>query len=130
MDDLRLIRSLNDSSRIRYGQRLLELIHEASQKTPDKITTKIKTQPKSTHREALIDLLMAVVRLRAEEHSLNPSALANRKDLEQLILHPAQSTLLQAWRKPMVGTELVEILQGQKQLQVDDGSIQIRTSDP
>ena len=130
MDDLKLIRSLNDSSRVRYGQRLLELIHEANQKTPDKITTKIKTQPKSTHREALIDLLMAVVRLRAEEHSLNPSALANRKDLEQLILHPAQSTLLQAWRKPMVGTELVEILQGQKQLQVDDGSIQIRTPAP
>lgn len=125
IEDLKLIRSLHDSSRRHYGSALLEIIKKAKQKQPEKNDQKNKPHTKSAHREALIDLLMAVVRLRAIEHSLNPSALASRKDLELLILGDSESILLEAWRKKIVGTELLDILQGRKKLSVSDNKIQI-----
>lgn len=61
----------------------------------------------------MLDVLSAVVRIRAEENSLNPIILATRKDLEQLLFAEEDCLLLQGWRYKMAGRELQGLLQGE-----------------
>jgi ribonuclease D len=69
--------------------------------------------------------MTAVVRIRADENSINPTTLASRKDLEALLLSGDDNTVLQGWRCNMVGKELQALLQGQFSLRLDAGRVSI-----
>jgi len=80
---------------------------------------------KTQQHEAVLDVLSAVVRIRAEENSLNPVILATRKDLEQLLFAEEDCLLLQGWRYNMAGKELQGLLQGQYTLSLTPDSVLI-----
>lgn len=125
-EELRRIRGLEERTQKRYGNDLCQLIREAQNRTPEPLDVKARPPRRSPEQEALLDLLNAVVRLRAAQHSLNPSVLAGRKDLEQLLDQPEESKLLQGWRKAMAGEELAAILQGECQIAVMDGRLHVK----
>lgn len=125
-DDLRRIRGLEERTLKRYGNELCRLVREAQDKTPEPLDAKARPPRKSADQEALLDLLNAVVRLRASQHALNPAVLAGRKDLEQLLDQPEESKLLQGWRKAMAGEELAAILRGECQIAVAGGRLHVR----
>jgi ribonuclease D len=75
-------------------------------------------------QDAIVDTLMALVRLSAAENDLNPAVLANRKQLEQLALGNQDSPLLKGWRKSLVGDRLSAMLAGEVTLRVTDGKLQ------
>lgn len=74
----------------------------------------------------MLDILTGLVRLRADENSLNPVILATRKDLEKLLLDEQESPLLHGWRYSMVGQELQQMLQGSLSITIADNSVQIQ----
>jgi ribonuclease D len=81
---------------------------------------------KTQQQEAILDILTAIVRLRAEENSLNPMILASRKDLETLLIEEDESCpLLHGWRYTMAGRELTGFLEGKLLLKINDGKIDI-----
>lgn len=112
INELNKVRSMNERTVRRYGKVICRLINEAKQRTPIPIDNK-KAVKKTPKQEAVLDVLTAVVRMRADENSLNPVILASRKDLEKLLLDGQQSSLLQGWRYSMVGKELQGLLEGQ-----------------
>jgi ribonuclease D len=112
VDDLNKIRSINERTVRRYGKVICRLINEAKQQIPIPGDNK-KSSKKTPKQEAVLDVLTAVVRMRADENSLNPIILASRKDLETMLLDEQQSSLLLGWRYSMVGKELQGLLQGQ-----------------
>lgn len=65
---------------------------------------------------ALLELLSAVVRVRAMEEDLPPSLLASTDDLRQLAIHrrklPADSAVFSGWRGALVGDNLRAALAG------------------
>jgi len=124
-DSLRLIRGLEERTLKRYGSQLCRIVEEAKHRPPPPVSLKPRPAKKTPEQEALLDVLSAVVRLRAAQHSLNPAILAGRKDLEQLMEEPEQSKLLQGWRKAMAGAELEALLRGERQLRVTDGRLQL-----
>jgi ribonuclease D len=76
--------------------------------------------------DAAVDLMVALVRLRAREHGVAMPLLASRDDLERLAAgerdgHP----LLEGWRAGMVGSELVELLEGRIHLRLEDGELMV-----
>jgi ribonuclease D len=125
-DELKRIRGIEERSLKRHGEALCRVIAEARQRTPQMPEAVARAPRKTPDQEALIDLLSAVVRLRAAQHSLNPAVLASRKDLEQLLDQPEQSKLLKGWRKTMAGEELAAILQGECHLVVTDGRLHVK----
>lgn len=125
-DDLKRIRGLEERTFKRYGNTLCGLVREAQERTPQALDTKARPARKSPEQEALLDLLGAVVRLRAAQHTLNPIVLAGRKDLEQLLDQPEQSRLLQGWRRTMAGEELAAILRGECRITVADGRLHVQ----
>jgi ribonuclease D len=67
-----------------------------------------------------------LVRVRAEENALNPTILASRKDLEELLSNDdVECPLLHGWRYTMAGKELVGLLKGELLLGIDSDKLAI-----
>lgn len=74
--------------------------------------------------DGVVDVLAALVRLRAREHNVAVPLLASREDLERLIAgEREESELLKGWRRTLVGEELLELLEGQLGLRIKDGRV-------
>ncbi|MCF6251641.1 MAG: ribonuclease D [Methylococcaceae bacterium] len=129
VDELAKVRSMNERIVRRYGKIICRLINEAKIKSPIAITNKVKSAKKCQKQEAVLDVLTAVVRMRADENSLNPMILASRKDLEKLLSNEAESGLLLGWRYSMVGKELQGLLQGQYTLRLSAENVLISNNE-
>ena len=124
--DLSKIRNINERSVNRYGKILCELIDAARQRLPKPLKEKDRPIKKTPQHEAVMDVLNALVRIRAEENSLNPVILATRKDLEQLLFGEEDCPLLHGWRYKMAGKELQGLLQGQYSLSLTPDAVMIK----
>jgi ribonuclease D len=111
--DLANIRGINERVVHRYGRKLCELITAAKNREPAPLNEKARATKKTQQHEAILDILTALVRIRAEENALNPTILATRKDLEVLLFNEEEDCpLLHGWRYSMAGKELVGLLKG------------------
>lgn len=124
--DLSRIRGLEDRTIKRHGPFLCRLLADAQNRPPPVLDIKPRAPRKTPEQEALLDVLTAVVRLRAAQHTLNANVLASRKDLEQLMDDPEHCRLLQGWRKSLVGEELAALIQGEYQIAVSEGRLHLR----
>jgi len=125
VEDLAKIRSINERSVKKYGRVICKLIDEAKNSSPIPMTDKNKSAKKTANQEAILDVLTAVVRMRADENSLNPMILAGRKDLEKLLFEEEDNLILSGWRYSMVGKELQGLLKGQYSLTLKQGDVLI-----
>ncbi len=123
--ELAKIRNVSERTVNRYGKVLCELIAAARQNPPKPLNEKDRSAKKTQQHEAVLDVLSAVVRIRAEENSLNPIILATRKDLEQLLFAEEECLLLQGWRYNMAGRELQGLLQGEYTLSIKPDTVTI-----
>jgi ribonuclease D len=124
--DLKRIRGLEERTTKRHGETLCRIVADSANRPPPLLDSRPRSAKRAADQEALLDLLSAVVRLRAAQHTLNPSVLASRKDLEQLLDEPETSRTLKGWRKPMVGEELAALLEGRCRIAVADGRLHIQ----
>jgi len=112
--DLANVRGINERTVNRYGKALCQLISAAKNRAPTPLNEKGRAAKKNQQQEAILDILTALVRIRAEENALNPSILASRKDLEVLLMDDDdECSLLHGWRYSMAGKELVGLLKGE-----------------
>lgn len=116
IDELTAVRNINERIVQRHGRKICQLINAAKQRPPVPLNEKGRPAKKTPQQEAILDILTALVRIRASENSLNPSILATRKDLELLLFDDPESLLLKGWRYSMVGRELVGLLKGEQLL--------------
>ncbi|MEY3785916.1 MAG: ribonuclease [Pseudomonadota bacterium] len=123
------VRGINERTVSRYGTELCNLITIAKNRLPIALNEKGRPVKKNQQQEAILDILTAVVRIRAEENSLNPMILATRKDLEVLLFNDdEQCPLLHGWRFKMAGRELVGLLKGQLLLGIESDRLVITQS--
>jgi len=122
-EQLKLVRGLDERVVKRHGATVIRLIQEAAARPPQPVEPRGRSLKKTVEQEAVLDLLMAVVRLRAAQNTLNPASLAGRKDLEQLLDGDPQARLSHGWRKTMVGDELAAVLRGERSLRVTGGDL-------
>jgi ribonuclease D len=129
-ETLKTTRGVPERTMRRYQKELCTLIADAAQRPPVKNEKNSKPTRKTPEQEALMDALNSVVRLRAAQHSLNPSLLASKKDLEQLVTGNDQNRMRHGWRYHIVGKELLAMLRGQRTLSVVDGRLYIGPAGP
>ena len=123
--DLSLLKGLNERVLKRHGAEILSLVHDAKQQAPVPLPTARLNKSLTLQQEATVDVLMAVVRLKAHEHQLSPVSLAARKDLEIFVQDQTDSVLLKSWREHLIGNELKSLLSGTKSLQLVEGQLTI-----
>ncbi|MCX7097923.1 MAG: ribonuclease D [Methylococcales bacterium] len=124
--DLANVRGINERAVNRYGKELCQLITEAKNRPPLPLNEKDRPAKKTQQQEAILDILTALVRIRAEENALNPTILATRKDLEVLMFNDDEECpLLHGWRYTMAGKELLGLLQGRLLLGIESERLAI-----
>jgi ribonuclease D len=126
-NELSGVRGVNERTINRYGSELCQLITIAKNSSPESFSNKDRPLKKTQQQEAILDILTALVRIRAEENSLNPNILASRKDLEVLLLNNLNDDcpLLHGWRYAMAGQELVGLLKGELLLGIENERLAI-----
>jgi len=125
MDDLGRMRGLHDRIFKRYGKTILDLIASSIDKKPEPLPAFTRSQKPDVRQEAVVDLLNAIVHLRAAEQELSPVQLASRKELQQLVMGGKELEILQGWRYQLVGAELCEVLKGKLSVCISDGQLKI-----
>lgn len=126
LKELAAIRNMSERTVKRYGSKLCQLIEQARERPPIPLYENGRPAKKSQQQEAVLDILTAVVRIRAEENSLNPAILASRKELEGLLLEDNNDcSILHGWRYEMVGKELLGLLNGEMMLKVQKDQLNI-----
>lgn len=123
--ELAAVRGINEKTVQRYGKVLCQLITEARQRPPLVLEEKPISTKKTAQQEAVLDVLTAVVRIRAEENALNPIILAPRKELEKLLYEDSECQLLTGWRYTMVGRELQGLLSGKYALNLQNATVSV-----
>jgi len=125
--ELAQVRGINERTVNRYGAALCKIIGAAKNRPPIPLHEDGRPVKKTQQQEAIVDLLTAIVRIRAEENALNPNILATRKDLEALLFNndDGDCPLLHGWRYSMAGKELLGILQGELLLGIKENNLQI-----
>ncbi|MEO1904975.1 MAG: ribonuclease D, partial [Methylococcales bacterium] len=123
------VRNLHERTVKRHGKALCALIEQAANQEPVPRDEEAPRADKQHQHDAIVDILTAVVRIRAKENSISASVLASRKQLDELLQNASESCLLQGWRASMVGDELLAIISGKFWVRISEDTIQITESE-
>jgi ribonuclease D len=79
----------------------------------------------------VVELLQAVVRLRAEESSMAPSLVATHADLQRLVQRHAAGDasdlpIMQGWRRAIAGRDLLALLEGRVSVALEPKGSRVR----
>jgi ribonuclease D len=118
------VRGLNSRALGDGGAGLLAAV-AAGVQTPEAELPRADRKPRTVvDVEGVVELMGALVRMRASEHGIAVPLLATRGDLERLASGQRdESPLLEGWRRSIVGDDLVALLEGRIGLKVADGRI-------
>ena len=123
LEDLAKIRGIEERDLNRHGATLLKVIAEARATDPEGWPKPTKSRRLSAEQDSVVDLLMAVLRLRGNEHDVSPALLASRKQLEAMVAGDEESPVLHGWRAGLAGNDLQAVLSGEKTVRVVEGKL-------
>jgi len=126
LDDLKHIRGLNDSVIRHHADEIIECVHKTQNVEPEKLNTKKRKRP-NHEQDALVDVLQAIVKLKAYEVEINPSVLAPKRSLEDLVMGTEDTEILQGWRGALIGKELQALLEGNCDLSIIDKKLVLKS---
>lgn len=125
-NDLKRVRGLQPPVIERYGADLLALLEAARQRAPEPLPDSERPAALSEDQEAAVDVLAGVLRQLAAAQQLNPTSIASRKDLQNLVRgERAHSPLLHGWRRGIAGEKLVDVLEGRCRLHLTASGLQV-----
>lgn len=118
------IRGLNPRSLGEGAAGLIDAVREGGALSDEELP-RIDRKPRTVvDIEGVVELMGALVRVRASEHGIAVPLLATRSDLERLASGERdENGLLSGWRRTIVGDDLVELVEGRLALSVADGKI-------
>ena len=114
-----------DSGFTKHTEQILAIIQRAKNIPKEQWPTQPKRVSLSKEQEAIVDVLMAIVRLKAAENTVTPSVLVNRKQLEKIVSGDYDCVVLMGWRKEIVGNELIAMLENNRLLSVKQGQLKL-----
>jgi ribonuclease D len=123
-DELMAIRGVADKVGRGAQQSLLAAVAAGAAVSEEDLPSLEKRRRPVGDVDGAVDLMIALVRLRAREHGVAMPLMASRDDLERLACGEKEaSPLLEGWRKKMVGDELVALLEGRIEMALKNGAL-------
>ena len=123
ISSLEKIRGLEAKTIQNQGAAILNVIENAQQSSKETWPQRIDVRRLTPQQDAIVDVLMAVVRAKGAEHEVSPALLASRKGLEGLVLGQMDNPILHGWRAELAGHDLQAVLAGECVLRVADGRL-------
>jgi ribonuclease D len=128
---LEQIRGIEGKLLSQHGEALLAIIAEEKASDPAHWPRRPGMRKLTPAQDAIVDVLMAVVRSRGAQHEVSAALLATRKALEALVadsasgegLTPGDHSLLHGWRGELAGHDVQSVLAGERKLLIRDGQL-------
>lgn len=132
LEGLRGLRAVRSRELERHATDVVQRIARALETPRDEWPQPLPPQP-AAPSTGVVELLQAVLRLRAEEAGIAPSLLATNADLQVLVQRHATGDaqdvpIMQGWRKTIAGGDLLALLEGRASVALDPASGAIRVS--
>lgn len=127
IDDLFMIRGMRERLTTRDARTVIELVVAALDSAPDTWPEMPTSGKSEANVDVQVDLLMAVVRIRARQHGIAVPTLASHSDLVEIARgHYDDVEILRGWRREIVGAELIDVLEGKLALCIEDGRVKVK----
>jgi ribonuclease D len=132
VDGLRGLRAVHSRDLERHAGEVVRRI-AAALETPKESWPQPAPPPTTTPSTGVVELLQAVLRLRAEETGIAPTLLATNADLQLLVQRHAAGNadelpVMQGWRKDIVGGALLALLEGRASVSLDPATGAVRVT--
>lgn len=107
-------------------EEIVVLIEEAL-KTDPETWPKVGRRGKSHgDSEGAVDLMLALLHLRAKENGVAMQFLGSREDMVKVVNGDGDDIpIMEGWRRELVGDELLQLLEGKLCLSVEDGALKV-----
>ncbi|MFT5425545.1 MAG: ribonuclease D [Gammaproteobacteria bacterium] len=128
LNALMKIKGMQDRFVKNYGEDLLEIIHSAQQLSPEPLAKQKQSEKLTAQQEALVEALSVIVRLQAQLHEMNHSALATKKELHSFVQNQEESLLQSGWRKSLIGDALTAFMSGKQCIGLINNKLSIVTN--
>lgn len=126
IDELFMVRGMSDKLSTKDAREVVGLLVEAftsQSSTWPELDRCGKSEP---NVDAQLDLMTALVRLRARQNDVAFPTLASHDELARIARgYCEDSDLLKGWRRNLVGEELLELLNGEITLSLDGGELKV-----
>lgn len=130
IDDLFMVRGLSDRLSTKDARVVVSLISSALDASPDTWPELDRCGKNEPNVDAQLDLMVAVVRLRAKEHGIALPTLASHDDLARVARGYRNGVdLLRGWRRTIVGEELLDLLDGKLELSLNGNDVRVSRRD-
>ncbi|CAK7002664.1 MAG: Ribonuclease D [Paraeggerthella hongkongensis] len=126
IDELFMVRGMSDKLSTREARAVVSLMGSALDAPPDSWPDVDRCSKNEPNVDAQVDMMTAVVRLRAKESGVAFPTLASHDDLARVARgYRDNIDLLRGWRRSLVGEELLELLEGKLSLRLDGGDLKV-----
>lgn len=126
IDELFMVRGIRERLTTQDARNVVALVTAALDSSPEawpELPSSGKSEP---NVDALVDLLMSVVRIRARENDIAIPTLASHNDLVDLARgHYDRVDVLKGWRREIVGNELVDLVEGRLSLSIRGKHVEV-----
>jgi ribonuclease D len=127
---LRGLRAVRSRELDRQSEAVVERV-VAALESPKEDWPKPAQSEGPTTSTGVVELLQAVVRLRAEESSMAPSLVATHADLQRLVQRHATGDtsdlpIMQGWRRAIAGRDLLALLEGRASVALEPKGSRVR----
>lgn len=126
IEDLFMVRGVRERITTRDARALVELTSAALDSSPEAWPEVSQPGRNERNVDANVDLLMAIVRLRARDNDIAIPTLASHSDLVKIARgHYDDVDILKGWRRELIGNELLELLEGNITLSISKGRVEV-----
>lgn len=130
IDELFMVRGLSDRLSTKDARAVVSLISSALDAPPDTWPELDRCSKSEPNVDAQLDLMSALVRLRAKENGIAFPTLASHDDLARVARGYREGVdLLRGWRRAIVGEELLGLLEGRLALSLDGDGLVVERRD-
>ena len=129
LDDLFMVRGLRDRLVVKDARIVVELIAKGLALPKEKWPEPNRSKKNEVNVDVELDVMMALARLRSREYDIALQTLAPHDELERLARgYRRDVSVLQGWRKTLLGDELVCLLEGGIKLHFEKGRLMVKKS--
>ena len=126
LDELYQTRGIREKISVVSARELLAAVQSGLTMPEGDLPERPRKPANANEATAAIDLMQALVHLRATEQHIPASVLASADDLRALASgHTSGLSILRGWRRELIGNELLDLLAGDLVLSLDQGRLLI-----
>lgn len=124
IDELFMVRGMREKLSTRDARKVVGLMCHGADLPPEEWPEHDRSSKNERNVDTEIDLMTALVRLRARENDIAMQTLASHSDLSLLARGYTEDVdVLRGWRRALIGEELLDLLAGKIRLSLHDGAL-------